>query len=130
MLIIYLYILPITYFFKCLFLKQDTIISCINIFIFASYFRYNVTLNIINYARCVIFVLVQPLHYLFSAWLTLIILLVARVPQYFQRINRIIKLLLIFRCSKKISFLILYYLCYSICNACHCSFISAENIAN
>ena len=64
--------------------------------------RYNKILNIIKYAGCVIFVLVQPSRYLFSAWLTLIITLVARVPQYLQRINRIIKLVLIFRCSKKI----------------------------
>ena len=64
---------------------NSTIISCFISIYFARYFPLGGSIKYQKYARCVIFVLVQPLYYLFSAWLTLIILLTARVPQYFSK---------------------------------------------
>ena len=64
---------------------DSKIISCFISIYFAHYFPLKGSIKYQKYARCVIFVLVQPLYYLFSAWLTLIILLTARVPQYFSK---------------------------------------------
>ena len=64
---------------------DSTIISCFISIYFARYFPLKGSIKYQKYARCVIFVLVQPLYYLFSAWLSLIILLTARVPQYISK---------------------------------------------